>query len=375
MLEVKVVTNKKMRKEFVNFPLKLYKDNPYFVPPMYSDEMKIFTKKNIYNDTCEQIYFLAYRDGKVVGRISAFIQRAYNEKNGEKRARFTRFDSINDVNVAKALFAAAEDWVRSHGMDTVCGPLGFSDLEREGLLIEGFDHLSTFEEQYNYSYYQELIEACGYEKEVDWVEYRLFKPAEKNEKIRKISEAIIKKYNLTYIPGNKMGKKKFIATYKDQIFKLLDETYENLYGTVPFTEGMKKQILDQFNLILDPKYIGIIIDENDEIVSFGLVLPAIGEAFQKSGGRLTIPTLFRLFKILRKPKGIDLALVGVTPKLQSKGVNALILDYLINLMVDYNIEYAETNLNLEDNTKVQSQWKFFEHIQHKRRRSFIKKLN
>ena len=373
MLEVRQVTNKKMRREFVNFPLKLYKNNPNFVPPLYGDEMKIFTSKNIYNDTCEQAFFLAYKDGKVVGRINAFIQRAHNEKSSEKRARFTRFDCINDVKVAKALFQAAEEWAKSYGMEIVCGPLGYSDLEREGLLIEGFEYLSTFEEQYNYDYYQSLIEACGYEKEVDWVEYRLFTPKEKNEKLKRISELTMKKYKLSY--GNaEMGKKEFIETYKDQIFNVLDETYKNLYGTVPFTEAMKKQIIEQFMLIINPKYVGIICDESGRVIAFGLALPAIGKAFQKSGGRLTIPTLLRLLKILRHPKAIDLGLIGVLPEYQGTGVNAIVLDYVIDIMIDNKLEYAETNLNLEDNTKVQSQWKFFDKIQHKRRRSFIKKL-
>lgn len=374
MIDIKCVNNKKMMKEFVNFPLKLYKGNSFFVPPLYSDEMKIFTNKNIYNDTCEQTFLLAYKDGKVVGRINAFIQTAHNEKTGERRARFTRFDAINDIEVAKALFERAEEWAKSRGMEMVCGPLGYSDLEREGLLIEGFNYLSTFEEQYNYDYYQSLIEACGYEKEVDWVEYRLFKPQEKIEKLERISELAMRKYNLSY--GNaSMGKKKFIKKYKDQIFNVLDETYKNLYGTVPFTDSMKKQIIDQFMLIIDPKYVGIICDSNGNVIAFGLALPSIGEAFQKSGGRLTLPALFRLLKTLRKPKALDFGLVGVLPEYQGTGVNAIVLNYIVNIMIDYNIEYAETNLNLEDNLKVQSQWKFFEKIQHKRRRSFIKKLN
>jgi hypothetical protein len=233
--------------------------------------MNIFTSKNIYNDTCEQAYFLAYRDEKVVGRISVFIQQQSNEKQNEKRARFTRFDSINDLSVASALFEKAFEWAKEKGMEYICGPLGFSDLEREGLLIDGFDYLSTFEEQYNYSYYQNLIEACGFEKDVDWVEYRLFTPKERNEKLAKISEAILEKYHLKKIDATS-SKKDFIDTYKDQFFNVLDETYKSLYGTVPFTDGMKKQILDQFNLILNPEFILVICDENDKVIAFGLIL-------------------------------------------------------------------------------------------------------
>lgn len=373
MLEVKIVNNKKMRKEFVEFPLKLYKDNPYFVPPLYADEMNIFTDKNVYNDTCEQVYFIAYRDGEVVGRISGIIQKDYNIKNNEKRARFTRFDAIDDVMVAKALFEAAEEWAKSYGMDTVCGPLGFSDLEREGLLIDGFDYISTFEEQYNYPYYQKLIEECGYEKDVDWVEYRLYTPKERNEKIKRIAELTKKKYNLVQENGSG-GKKAFIKKYKDHIFNVLDETYKHLYGTVPFTEGMKKQIIEQFMLVIKPELVSVVTDQNGKVIAFGLAIPGFGHVLQKSGGKLTPLTILRLLKAVRKPKTLELGLIGVLPEYQATGVNALILDYVMEIMIDYNIEYTETNLNLETNTKVQSQWKFFEKIQHKKRRSFIKKI-
>ena len=168
------------RKAFVRFPLKLYKNNPYFVPPLYGDEMAQFKKKHAYSDTCQTVFFLAMQGKKVVGRIQGILQRQSNELRGEKRVRFTRFDAVNDLRVAKALFAAVENWAKEQGMDTVCGPLGYSDLEREGLLIEGFDQLSTFEEQYNYDYYPALLEACGYGKEIDWFEFRLRAPKTPN---------------------------------------------------------------------------------------------------------------------------------------------------------------------------------------------------
>lgn len=175
-LNISEVSTMSQRREFVRFPLRLYKDSPYFVPPLFSDEMKIFTDKNAYADTCESVFFLAQRDGKTVGRIQGIIQHQFNNLHGEKRLRFSRFDAVNDQKVANALFDAVEKWGISKGLDTVCGPLGYSDLEREGLLIEGFDKLSTFEEQYNYDYYGALIENCGYAKEVDWLEFRLRAP-------------------------------------------------------------------------------------------------------------------------------------------------------------------------------------------------------
>ena len=173
LIEVREVRTRKEQKQFLEFPNQLYKGNPYYVPPLYMDEAKIFRSDYTYYDTCEAVYFNAYQDGKMVGRINGILQHASNKKHNEKRIRFTRFDAIDDPEVSKALFAAVEDWGRKKGMDTICGPLGFSDLEREGLLISGFDQLSTFEEQYNADYYKRHIEALGYEKEVDWYESRI----------------------------------------------------------------------------------------------------------------------------------------------------------------------------------------------------------
>ena len=196
MIEVREVKSKKEQKDFLNFPLKLYKNNPYFVPPLYGDEKKIFRKDYVYLDQSEAVYYNAYLDGKMVGRISGIIQHASNKKENTKRVRFTRFDSIDNQEVANALFSKVEKWAKEKGMDTVVGPLGFSDLEREGLLIEGFDYLSTYEEQYNYPYYQKLIENCGYSKDVDWLETRLFYPKNVNQKLYDVSAMMLKKYGL-----------------------------------------------------------------------------------------------------------------------------------------------------------------------------------
>ncbi|MBO7213885.1 MAG: N-acetyltransferase, partial [Clostridia bacterium] len=196
MITIKEVVSKKDRKEFVNFPLKLYKNNPYFVPPIYGDELKIFTDKNAYLKTCDQVFFLAKKDGKTVGRIQGIVQKTYNEMQNEKRIRFSRFDCIDDKEVSTALFTALENYAKQNGYDTVCGPLGYSDLEREGLLIEGFEELSTYEEQYNYPYYQKHIEDLGYAKEVDWVEYQVMLPDEPNVKLKRVAEHSLRLSNL-----------------------------------------------------------------------------------------------------------------------------------------------------------------------------------
>ena len=372
MVEIVEVKTKKQQREFLYFPLDMYKDNPYFVPPLYGDEKKIFSKNYVYNDTCEHVYFNAYRDGKMVGRISGILQRSSNEIRNEKRVRFTRFDSIDDQEVASALFKAVEDWARSKGMDTVCGPLGFSDLEREGLLIEGFDQLSTFEEQYNAEYYGKLIENCGYAKEVDWLESKIYRPVEPDESFAKMSDFIMKRYNLRF--GEAKNVNDFIDRYGEDFFKLLDEGYSHLYGTVPFTKGMKDMMIANFKLILDLKYVGVILDENNKLVALGLCFPSMSKAIQKSRGHLTPAALLRLLKAIKRPTILDLGLICVSHEYMNRGVGSVITAELYRMLQDESIEYAETNLNLEDNHAIQNQWKRFKAVNHKRRRSYVKKL-
>ncbi len=373
MVVIKEVKTKKEQKEFLHFPLNMYKNNPCFVPPLYGDEKKIFNKDYVYYETCEAVYYNAYRDGKQVGRISGILQKASNEKRNEKRVRFTRFDAIDDQEVANALFGAVEKWAMEKGMDTVCGPLGFSDLEREGLLIEGFDQLSTFEEQYNAEYYGKLIETLGYEKEVDWTESQLRTPKEGVEDIEKMADFILKRYKLRF--GTAKNTRDFLKKYADQMFDLIDRTYVDLYGTVPMTDGVKKMMLDNFKLIIDIKYVAVIVDENDKVVCFGVCFPSLAKAVQKSGGRLTPAALLRVLRALKKPEIIDLALVGVDPEYANRGISAAFSGPLMRMLSQDGIKYAETNLNLETNYAIQNQWKRFDAVQHKRRRSYVKKLN
>ena len=373
MIEIKKVESRKDRKEFLDFPLKKYKNNPNFVPPLYADEKKIFNDDYTYNDTCETAYFLAKRNNVTVGRISAILQKAANEKNNEKRVRFTRFDCENDEEAAKALFKAVEDFALEKGMDTVCGPLGFSDLEREGLLVEGFDQLSTFEEQYNAEYYGALIEACGYKKEVDWVESKVYLPDEEEiAKIKKMSEFVMKRYGL-HMPKCK-SINEFLDKYKDNFFNLLDVAYEGLYGTVPFTDAMKKTMIDNFRLIIDINHVTVILNEQNEVVCLGLCFPSLAKALQKSGGKLTPIALLKVLKAIKQPEIIDLGLIAVRPDYINCGVTAIIAAGLIDILKQDGVKYAETNLNLEDNFAIQNLWKRFNAERHKRRRSYVKVL-
>lgn len=372
MIEVIEVKTRKQQKEFLDFPLKLYKDNPCFVPPLYGDEKKMFRPDYVYYDTCEAACWNAYRDGTMVGRIQAILQKAHNEKTGEKRIRFTRFDAIDDQAVADALFAVVENWAREKGMDTVCGPLGFSDLEREGLLIEGFDELATFEEQYNADYYQRLIENLGYRKEVDWEERKIYPPENDDGSLEKMSDYIMKRYNLRF--GGAKNKREFIRRYSDEFFALLDEGYKDIYGTVPFTQGMKEMLIQNFMLIIEMKYVDVILDEDGKVICMGLCFPSLSRALQKSGGKLTPAALVRVLHDIKHPRILDLALVAVAPAWANRGVATVISAHLLRLLREEGVEYAETNLNLEDNRAIINQWKRFRAVQHKKRRAYIKKL-
>ena len=371
---IKEVISKKQQREFVEFPNKLYKGNKYYVPPIYMDEIKIFRKDYIYYDTSDAWYYLAYRDDKVVGRISAIHQKTSNEKWKQKRLRFTRFDCIDDQEVANALFDKIVEIAKQLGLEELVGPLGFSDLEREGMLIEGFEWENTYEEQYNYPYYQKLLENYGFGKDVDWLEHRLTVDESKAKRIIDYAELLKKRYNLKLVEG--LSVDEYIRRYKDKFFELLDIAYDNIYGSVPFTDGMKKMIIDNFRMIINMDYLGTVVNEKDEVVAFSIGFPAIGEAFQKSGGHLTLPAIIKFLKIKKNPTKIDLGLIGVNPEAEGGSAGILImLGTLMKTMLDKKIEYAETNLNLEENKNILNVWQHFHCIQHKRRRSFVKKVN
>ncbi|MBQ6542021.1 MAG: hypothetical protein IJU49_05415 [Lachnospiraceae bacterium] len=372
MIEVREVRSRKEQRQFVEFPVRLYKDNPCFVPPLYMDEMKMFRSDFVYNDTCETVFYNAYQDGKMVGRIAGIIQRAANEKNHEKRVRFSRLDGIDDPEVFKALLTAVEKWAREKGMDTVVGPLSFSDLEREGLLIEGFDQPSTFEEQYNAPYYQKHIEALGYEKEVDWTECRLYAPKEEDPTLKKGCDFIMKRYKLHF--GEAKNANDFLRKYADGFFEILDHSYEDVYGTVPFTPGMKKLMIDNFRLIIDMEHVFVVQDENDRIVCFGICFPGIGEPVRKSKGHLTPLCIARILRLKKHARVVDLGLIGVEKDWLNRGVPLIFVNMMAEALKAGKYDVLETNLNLEDNFAVRNMWKHFNAVENKRRRAFVKKI-
>ena len=371
-MELREVKTRKEIRDFVNFPLRLYKGNPYFVPCFYADELALFKDDYLYRDQADYVCYSVYDGKKIVGRIVGILQKVSNEKWKQKRVRFNRFDCIDDQEVADMLLGAVEDWARSLGMDEVVGPLGFSDMEREGLLIEGFDYLSTFEEQYNYSYYQRLIENHGYTKEVDWLERRLFLKGKPSDRLTRFSNLIMERNHLHFAEAK--NTKDFLKKYGEKFFELCEKTYDPLYMTVPFSENIKKSLVKSFELIIDLRFVAMILDENENPICFGLVFPSIGKAIQKSGGRMTLATLIRLLRAIKKPRTLDFALIGVDPAYANRGIPAVLLGKTQEYLAMAGIEYAETNLNLETNQSVQNLWKNFESIQHKRRRSFVRSL-
>ena len=372
MLTVKCVSTPREIKEFIEFPLRLYKNCRYFVPPLYSDEKKML-KSGGCSDIAESVFYLAIRDGKTVGRIQGIIQKQYNEIHNVSQVRFTRFDAIDDSEVANVLLSAVEKWGMEKGMTEICGPLGFNDLDREGLLVEGFEENSTFEEQYNYQYYAKLIEKSGYVTDVDWLEYELKMPKERNEMLERVSKRTLELQKL-HIANTNISKKQYISKYKDGFFDCLDVCYSNLYGTVPISKEAQNELIEQFMMIVNKEYLVFICDENDRVVGFGLCFPGIGEAVKKSGGRLTFPTLIKLLKTVKNPETIDLGLVAIRPEYQNAGINSVILNGMLDILEKGNVKKCETNLNLESNTAVRAQWKYFDARQHKRRRSYKKKL-
>ena len=373
MISIVEALSRREQKRFLEFPNKLYKGNDCYVPPLYLDEKQIFAKNYVYRDTCEAVYYNAYDEsGKMVGRISGILQKASNAKSGQKRVRFTRFDSINDPEVARALFGAVEKWALEKGMDTVVGPLGFSDLEREGLLVAGFDQLSTFEEQYNAPYYESLITGLGYEMEAEWNESKIRAPKEYDGELDKMSSFVMKRYGLHF--GTARNTSDFLKRYGDGFFELLDKSYDLIYGTVPFTDGMKKMMMDNFKLIIDLEHVAVILDKDDRVVCLGICFPSIAKAMQAGGGHLTPKAIVRFLKARKHPEIIDLGLIGVDPEYLNRGVSTCIAAVLVKMLLDPHVQWAETNLNLVDNYPIQNLWNRFDREIHKVRRAYVKKL-
>lgn len=375
-VEIKKVTTKAELKKFIRFNYEFYKDNPYSVPDLYDDMLNTFSpQKNAAFEFCEADYFLALRDGKIVGRVAAIINRRANDTWNKHTVRFGWIDFIDDIEVSTALIDTVKQWGRERGMTEIEGPLGFTDMDAEGMLIEGFDQLSTMATIYNYPYYPQHMERLGMEKSADWVEMKIYVPDHIPEKHQRISQIIARKYNL-HIRKIKSKKEIRETGIAHDIFRLINDAYTPLFGYSRMTERQIDQYVKMYVPVLELRMVSIVENEQNEIVAVGISMASLSRALQKAKGRLLPFGWFHLLKALmwKRPKVLDLLLVAVRPDYQGKGVNALLFTDLIPVYKELGFEYAESNPELEMNEKVQNQWQYFKTEQHKRRRCFKQPL-
>ena len=373
---IKKVSTKSDLKKFIRFNYKFYKDNPYAVPDLYMDMVDTFSReKNAAFEFCEADYFLAYCDGQIVGRVAAIINHRANETWQRQVVRFGWIDFVDDAEVSDALIDAVKAWGRERGMKEIEGPLGFTDMDAEGMLIEGFDQLSTMATIYNYPYYPVHMERMGFEKSADWVEMKIYIPDAIPEKHKRISDIIQRKYNLRV---RKLTNKKDVikSGVAHDIFRLINDSYAPLFGFSRMTEAQIDQYVKVYIPVLDLRMVTLVETEEGEIVAVGISMPSLSEALQKAKGKFFPFGWYHLLKALKwnRPKVLDLLLVAVRPDYQSKGVNALLFTDLIPVYQEMGFEYAESNPELEDNGRVQNQWQYFKTEQHKRRRCFKQNL-
>ncbi len=361
--------------KFVHFPIDvLYHDNPYYVPNLVSDEINtLLPSKNPAFDFCESTYFMAYRDGKPVGRIAGIINQVVNQRSGKQEARFGFVDFIDDAEVADALMAAVQQWAREKGMTQLTGPLGFTDMDPEGCLIEGFDQLSTQATIYNHPYYSTHFERMGFKKDADWVEFKIQIPDAIPEKMQRIADIVRTRFKLDTVRAT--SRKWLVNTYGDAIFNLINEAFDSLFGYSPLTKAQIDHYIKLYLPYLPLDHISLIVDENKTLVGVGIAIPSLSKALIKGRGRMLPMGWYHLLRAISgKTNIVDLMLVGIKPELQSKGVNALLFTDLIPVFIKYGYEWAETNVELEDNSNVQKQWQYFSTQQHKRRRAYTKEI-
>ena len=363
------ISKKRDIKKFIDFPNKLYKDNPYFVPCIFLDEMNnLNPKKNHAYQYAETKLFLAYEGKKIVGRICGLINHAYNEKKNVNQIRFNRFDTIDDIEVSRALINAVMDWARSRGIHQMIGPIGFSDLDKQGMLVEGFDEMSNSLTIYNHEYYVKHMLQLGFRKDADWVEYQVHTPKEMNERINRLAEAIKKRYGYQVV---KIRNARDAKPYTHAVFDLVNEAFEPLYGVVNLKEDQIAETIKQFITLINFEYCYIVTDKNDKVIGFGALTPSINKALIRSRGRLFPLGALRILRATKKGDVLDMYILAVKPEYQKLGVNALILCEGIKTAIKNKVKYAETGPELETNSDVRDQWKEFEARQHRRRRSWI----
>ena len=368
---IREVQNRKDLRRFIDFPFTLYRNNKYWIPPLLTDEWNTLDpKKNPAFEHCRVKYLLAEKDGRMAGRIAGIINEKYIEKWGRKHCRFGWFDFVDDIEVSGALLEAVEAWGRDNGMTAVHGPLGFTDMDREGMLIHGFNELGTMATLYNHPYYPEHMESLGYGKDIDWIEFEVRVPKEIPEKVLRLQKLVLQRSKLRIIEA----KKKNMRLYAKKMFNLINEAYSDLYGFVTLTDKQIDVYIDQYFGFIHPDFVRFIVDEEDNLVAFGIAMPSLSRALQRSKGRLFPFGFIHLLFALKFPKYIDLLLVAVRPEYQARGIPAILMTEMTKNALKNRIISAETNVELENNVQVQALWKHYDARQHKRRRCYIKAI-
>ena len=369
-IQIKEVTTKAEMKAFINFTDELYKDHPYFVPPLKFDEAAtLSSRKNPAFDYCEARYWLAYKNNKVVGRIAGIVNHAYIDKWKNKYIRFGWIDFEDDVNISRLLLQQVEHWAKEKGLNAIHGPLGFTDLDHEGTLIEGFDQLGTMAYIYNHPYYQNHFEKLGFVKEIDWVEYKLTADKAVPEKLVKLASIVERRLKLTVIRAKKA---KEILPYGTAIFELINDAYSHLFGVTPLTQRQMDYYTKQYFSFVKVDYVTIIVDREGKLAAFGITMPSLSRALQKNKGRLLPFGFIHLLKAMKKNDKADLLMIAIRKDLQGKGVNAMLMKETYDAYLKNGVTTVETNHELEDNARIRSLWENFNAVQHKRRRCFIK---
>ncbi|WP_289748077.1 N-acetyltransferase [Paramuribaculum intestinale] len=374
-IEIRSVSpDRKELKKYVKFGIDLYRGNDCYVPPLIFEEIEtLMPSKNPAFDFCEAQSFMALRDGVPAGRITAIINRVVNERTGKREARFGFVDFVDDAEVVDALFRAAEEWSRQRGMTEMVGPMGFTDMDHEGMLIDGFDELGTMATIYNYPYYPVHMERMGYKPDVDWVEYRMTVPDSVPDKYLRIASLVERKYGFKTLHYTSRSRLK--ADYGRAIFDLINVAYDGLYGYSPLSDRQIDYYIDKYLGILRLDCISVVVDKDGKLVAFGISIPSFSHALQRSGGRLWPLGWYHLLKAIHgKNDVVDLMLVAVSPEYQNMGVNAMVFADLLPTYIKNGYKFAESNLELADNASVQLQWQYFERRQHRRRRAFRRDL-
>jgi hypothetical protein len=369
-VEIKEVKSKKDFYRFWNFQLKLYKSNKFFVPPLRYSELKTFMGTNPMSKNCEFKNWLAFEEGKIVGRITGIINNDFNKNNKIKQARFTNFDCYYNQSIANKLFETAEEWATEKGMQEIIGPFGFTNLDKHGMLIEGFDQLACQSSNYNHPYYKDLIESYGFYKKHDWVERKITLPSAEITEFQKFSKLVNEKYKIRSAVISKTS----LKLYSNEIFDLYNKTYESLYGISLLNNKHKKYLIKNFFGSINLDFVSVLTDNECKVVGFGIGIPSLSKDLQKSKGRLFLFFIHRLINKTSAISTLDLLLIGIHPNYQRKGLNALIFNDLTKGIFKNKVRYMETTQNLESNTSVQNLWSRFESYLHKRSRLYIKEL-